>query len=48
MDSAQNFADAMETWSALSSTGLVEQLTGFAEILGKWAEAAAKLIGLVA
>lgn len=48
MDSAQNFADAMGTWSALSSTGLVGQLTGFAGQLGTWAEAAAKLLGLVA
>lgn len=47
MDSA-NFVEAMGTWKALSSEGLVGALTGFAAQLGTWAEAAAKLLGLVA
>lgn len=46
--SAQEFVGAMDTWNNLSSTGLIGQLVDFAGQLGKFAEAAAKLLGLVA
>jgi len=39
--------DFLDTWTALSSTGLVGGTFDLLESLGKWTEAVAKLIGLV-
>ncbi len=39
--------DTIETWNTLSSTGLVGQLLDALEKLGKLAENASKLIGLL-
>jgi len=39
--------DFLDTWTALSSTGLVGGTFDLLEGLGKWTEAVAKLIGLV-
>ncbi|WP_257159680.1 porin [Corynebacterium cystitidis] len=39
-------AEALETWNALSSTGLVGEFITFFENVGKWSGAASKLIGL--
>ena len=40
--------DFLTDWSALSSTGLVGTVLSFLDSAGSWAEAVAKLIGLVA
>ena len=40
-------AEFFETWTALSSEGVIGSLIGILEPAGEWASAAAKLIGLV-
>ncbi|HJG63376.1 porin [Corynebacterium stationis] len=40
-------ADFLETWNTLSSDGVIGSLILILEPAGKWASAAAKLIGLV-
>ena len=37
----------LDTWNALSSEGVIGSLIDILEPAGKWASAAAKLIGLV-
>ena len=39
--------DFLETWTLLSSDGVIGSLIAILEPAGEWASAAAKLIGLV-
>ncbi|WP_018297295.1 hypothetical protein [Corynebacterium lubricantis] len=48
MSNSETSSNLLLDWNALSSTGIVDALVDLIKPIATWAEAASKLIGLVA